>query len=214
MDTTRRNFLGGTLALALVSPKVPKVEHPEVTTVEDLMREHGVLRRILLAYDEIAGRIERNQPYPAVALDRAVSLVRSFVEDYHEKLEEDFIFPKLKTVPALAPLVDTLLAQHQAGRAITDRVRQLSGSNDQTAIAKALRTFNAMYRPHAAHEDTELFPALHAQLSKDEYDDLGETFEKREHQIFHGEGFERALEQVKQIEQQLGIADLAKFTPH
>jgi hemerythrin-like domain-containing protein len=215
MDESRRSFLGvAVVGLVAAKTKAKAEPHAEVTTAEDLMREHGVLRRVLLAYDEIAGRIERKQGYPAVALDRAASLVRSFVEDYHEKLEEDFIFPRLKAVPALAPLVETLLAQHQAGRALTERVQKLSGQTGQdAAIAQALRAFTAMYAPHAAREDTELFPALHSQLSRHEYDELGETFEKRERELFHGDGFDRALEQVKQIEQQLGIADLAKFTP-
>ena len=215
MDRSRRSFLGtAVVALVAAKTKAKPVAHAEVTTAEDLMREHGVLRRILLAYDEIAGRIERKQAYPAVALDRAAALVRSFVEDYHEKLEEEFIFPRLRKVATLAPLVDTLLAQHQAGRVLTARIQKLNGEQGQEpAIAQALRSFCSMYRPHAAREDTELFPALHQQLSRKEYDQLGDTFEDREKAMFHGDGFDRALEQVKQIEEQLGIADLARFTP-
>ena len=42
---------------------------------------------------------------------------------------------------------------------------------------------------------------------------LGEDFEKREHQLFGEEGFEKFVAQVAEIEKQLGIYDLAQFTP-
>jgi hypothetical protein len=70
-----------------------------------------------------------------------------------------------------------------------------------------------MYEPHAAREDTVLFPALHELMSHHEYDALGEQFERREKQLFHGDGFELAVDEVAQIEKLVGIDDLAKFTP-
>ncbi len=47
------------------------------------MREHGVLRRVLLVYDEIARRIEEREPFPPEALGSAAAIIRRFVEDYH-----------------------------------------------------------------------------------------------------------------------------------
>jgi len=49
-------------------------------------------------------------------------LVRRFVEDYHEHLEETFIFPRFPTDHPLSGLVAILRAQHQAGRRLTDRL--------------------------------------------------------------------------------------------
>ena len=70
-----------------------------------------------------------------------------------------------------------------------------------------------MYRPHEAHEDTVLFPALRSIISGNDYDSLGEQFEKREHEVFGKEGFEGMLEKVASIEKAMGIYDLSKFTP-
>jgi hypothetical protein len=50
-------------------------------------------------------------------------------------------------------------------------------------------------------------------MSHQEYDALGEQFERREKQVFHGDGFELAVEEVDQIEKLVGIEDLAKVTP-
>ena len=48
---------------------------------------------------------------------------------------------------------------------------------------------------------------------RNEYDALGEDFEKREHQLFGKEGFEGMVPRVEEIEKQLGIYDLSQFTP-
>ena len=43
--------------------------------------------------------------------------------------------------------------------------------------------------------------------------DLGEQFEKEEDRLFGDEGFEKTVDKVAGIEKQLGIYDLAQFTP-
>jgi hemerythrin-like domain-containing protein len=70
-----------------------------------------------------------------------------------------------------------------------------------------------MYRPHAAREDTDLFPLLKSVVSPHEYDAMAEEFEKKEHQQFGGDGFEMMAHRVASLEQQIGIGDLAQFTP-
>src|SRR5438132_11296739 len=62
----------------------------EVGPPEDLMREHGVLKRVLLIYGEVLRRIDAKQDFPPEALVEAAGIIRSFVEDYHEKLERIF----------------------------------------------------------------------------------------------------------------------------
>src|SRR5438552_10527252 len=84
------------------------------------MREHGVLKRVLLIYGEVFRRIDAKQDFPPEALADAAGIIRSFVEDYHEKLEEDFLFPRFEKANQLVDLVKVLRTQHQAGRRVTD----------------------------------------------------------------------------------------------
>ena len=58
-----------------------------------------------------------------------------------------------------------------------------------------------------------LFPALHKIIPAKKLKELGEQFEKEEDRLFGEEGFEKTVEQVATIEKQLGIYDLAGFTP-
>ncbi len=95
-------------------------EEAEVGPPEDLMREHGVPKRVLLIYGEALRRLDAKEDFPPEALDDAAGIIRGFVEDYHEKLEEDFLFPRFEKANRLVDLVKVLRTQHQAGRRLTD----------------------------------------------------------------------------------------------
>ena len=89
----------------------------------------------------------------------------------------------------------------------------LKNSDDRRKLADSFRQFIRMYNPHEAREDTILFPEFRKIVSKNEYDSLGEDFEKKEHELFGEEGFEKTVDKVASIEKKLGIYDLAQFTP-
>lgn len=186
----------------------------EVTPGEDLMQEHGVLERILLVYGEAGRRIERHAPLDVEVVARAADLVRRFVEDYHERLEEDLVFPRLERAGCEVALVGILRRQHRGGRELTDEVLRLVRAHAASAdLLRVLRSFERMYRPHAAREDTVLFPAFRRVVGAGAYRELGERFEAREHAVVGADGFEHAVAQVARLETALGIADLAQFTP-
>jgi hemerythrin-like domain-containing protein len=230
MNPSRRNFLIGTSAVAsstLVVPfsalaaqtahkKAPKKKEEggeDVSTNEDLMREHGVLNRVLLIYDETIRRIQANEKFDPAVVTKSAGIIKSFIEDYHEKLEEDHIFPRFEQSGKLVELTVNLRAQHAMGRSVTERVIAIANSGDTETLRKLLAAFNRMYRPHEAREDTVLFPALHKVVSKHEYDAMGEEFERIERKTFGGDGFDMAVDKVTELEKQFGIYDIAQFTP-
>jgi hemerythrin-like domain-containing protein len=193
-------------------------EGQEVSPPEDLMQEHGVLNRILLIYDTCKTQLVNKTTFPKEALSNAVNIIRTFVEDYHEKQEEQYLFPRFQKANQLTDLVNVLLQQHRAGRKITDQIMQLAKLQTATdtenqQLIQLLTSFNNMYRPHEAREDTVLFPAFRKIVSKNEYDSLGEEFESNEHKLFGNDGFETMVNKVAGIEKSLGIYDLSQFTP-
>ena len=76
----------------------------EVTATEDLMREHGVLRRCLLVYQESVAKLRGNAAaVPPDGLQKTAKLFRTFGEEYHEKqLEDTHIFPAVQKAGAVA----------------------------------------------------------------------------------------------------------------
>jgi len=189
----------------------------EVTPAEDLMREHGVLRRVMYLYDDAADRLIEHRELPLDALGACAGIVRRVIEDYHEKLEEDFLFPRFEKAGKLADLTAVLRRQHIAGRALTAQITQLTRASladaDRARLATVLRSFNHMYRPHAAREDTVLFPELRGLVGGHAYEELGDQFEDKETQMLGDHGFEHAVAEVARLEQAFGLDDLARLTP-
>jgi hemerythrin-like domain-containing protein len=229
MDTRacsdRRTFLVGTVVGAsslLLQGQIglaKEEKEEDVGPAEDLMREHGGLNRILLIYEEGLRRIKGNLDVQPDVLKKSATIIRTFIENYHEKLEEEFIFPRMKKSGKLVPLVEVLEKQHKAGRKLTGTIEKLATQtsikveSDRQKLIYALESFIRMYRPHESREDTILFPEFHKMMSEKEYDKLGEQFEDREHKLFGKEGFEGVVVQIENLEKAYDIHDLSKFTP-
>ncbi|MEW6666348.1 MAG: hemerythrin domain-containing protein [Thermodesulfobacteriota bacterium] len=228
---TRRSFIktisgaaGACLMIPASSGILPVLgkqesKEPEISPVEDLMREHGILRRVLLIYEEVLRRLEGGRDTPPRVLADSAGIIRRFVENYHEKLEEEELFPRFEKAGKLADLVQVLRDQHQAGRRLTDVIRRSSTSaalapeKARLDLAEALRRFILMYRPHAAREDTVLFPAFRSLVPSREYHELGEKFEEMEEKLFGEGAFEKTVEEVAALEKTLAIHELGAFTP-
>src|SRR5438874_9129200 len=135
-----------------------KGKEEEVSPAEDLMREHGVLKRILLVYGEAIVRIDQKAELSPDPIMDAAKMVRAFVEDYHEKLEEDFLFPRFRKANKLVDLVEVLLQQHQGGRKLTDITIQFSTNQalknpeDCRTLCDSMRQFIRMYNPYYMRE--------------------------------------------------------------
>jgi iron-sulfur cluster repair protein YtfE (RIC family) len=196
-------------------------KEPEVTATEDLMREHGVIRRALLVYYEVIPKLRKNiASIDAAALHRTAQLFRTFGEDYHEKmLEEQHIFPTVRKMnSSLARYADVLIQQHQRGREITDYTLAVTNgprisSAHAEPLARAFEGLYLMYANHAAREDTIVFPAWKTNFTNKQLDEISDEFEDIEHRMFGKDGFEDAEKKISDVEATLGFADLAQFTP-
>jgi hemerythrin-like domain-containing protein len=198
--------------------KKATASEPEVTPPEDLMREHGVLDRVLLLYEAGMRKFASNEDFDPALMTQSAQIIRDFINNYHEKSEEEHVFPRFKKAGKMVDLVGILLRQHDAGRKVTETILKLAPSSranadDRKQLVGAMQSFITMYRPHAAREDTDLFPKLKDVVSPNEYDSMAEDFEKKEHELFGEDGFEKMAARVAQLEQQMGINDLNQFTP-
>lgn len=220
--SSRIFLLGVIVALALGSFVAYRLKTNEIAldvlAIEDLMREHGALNRLLLIYEAVEGKLNVGTSVKKDIIYDSAYLIKTFIEEYHEKLEEEYIFPVLATHPPFKDLVATLKAQHEAGRLMThyilEHAQDGQGSYDaQRKLASMMRLFIRMYRPHEAREDTELFPAIHKMMSPQDYLAMSDIFEDRETALFGKNGFQAIVTSIARIETLLGINDLAQFTP-
>lgn len=206
---------------SLAAPQSPtgkkSAESVPVTATEDLMREHGVVERLLLIYDTGIRRLGQGEDLDPTILTQAAETMRDFVHDYHEKNEEEQVFPHFKTAGRMVELVTVLQAQHAACRKLTERIIDLAPKSTSKPLREqmvsAMQATITMYRPHAAREDTDVFPTLRSLVTPNEFEQIGEILEKSETDKFGANGFEKVAKKVEALEKRLGINDLSQFTP-
>jgi hemerythrin-like domain-containing protein len=185
------------LASAVSQEKNPDKIDPDagVTSPEDLMKEHGALNRCLLIYEEAIRRLRNKEEVSPGVFNHTAELIHSFVEEYHEKNEEKYIFPVFEEHKKLVDLVETLKTQHKAGRNVTARILSLStpdqfrSQDNRTELIASCQSFIRMYRPHESREDTVLFPALRTLLTPGQVEALGDKMEEDERKVLGDEGF-------------------------
>lgn len=224
----RRRWLVGAAGLSLVttvpglaappSPASKKsAESVAVTATEDLMREHGVAQRLMLIYAAGARRLGHGEDVDPTIFTHAAETMRDFVHDYHEKNEEEQVFPRFKTAGRMVALVTVLQEQHVACRKLTERILNLAPKSgikaEREQMIGAMQATITLYQPHAAREDTDIFPTLRSLVTPNEFEQIGETLEKSETEKFGADGFEKVAKTVEALEKRLGINDLSQFTP-
>ncbi len=170
--------------------------------VEDLMYEHSLLRRILAVF-----RWNLTDNYQPKGLEACADIVSYFIEDFHEPMEEKYIFPKFRAAGRYVKLVDSLQTQHRTGRPLTQLIRHATTS-DASEVMAALNTFTYSYDKHASREDTVVFKAFKELVDDKELLDLAETFEHEEDDTFGEYGYDHCLESVEAVETELGIHDI------
>lgn len=214
-----RCFISTIVAIVMLCGYAWGAESKPVTPTEDLLREHAVIGRLLLIFREDSRRLRANEATPAQPLLQSCDIIRSFVQNYHEKNEENYIFSALEKKNKLVDTTKVLRVQHDAGRKLIDSIRgvlrnyNFQDSSARNSLADLLDSFVSMYEPHKAREGSVVFPAFYDQTPKLELDKLGEKFEGNEHKLFGENGFERIVNKVAGIEKELGIYDLSQFTP-
>jgi len=213
--------LGAASALVVAAPAfardAKKKTDESISPPEDLMREHAILDRVLLIYESGLRRASQGEDIDPAVFVQSATIVRDFIHDYHEKSEEELVFPRFKKAGRMVELVNVLVTQHGAGRKLTERILAAApqaGSRDpREAMGRDIQAFIAMYRPHAAREETDLFPTLRQLVTGEEYEEIADEMEKREKQAFGSDGFEKVAKKVAEVEKVIGIYDLDVFTP-
>ena len=223
----RRWLIATTGALLLATPALadqrrqatPKTKATEggITATERLMRDSGVLLRVMSIYEAGARRLGGGEDIEPIIFTQAAETMRDFVHDYHEKQEEEQIFPRFKKAGRMVELIDVMQAQHASGQRLTARILELAPKsatkNERQAMIEAMQAASVLYRPHVARELTDVWPTLRTLLTPNEFDELSATLEKDETEKLGKDGFDKVAKKVEALEKRIGINDISQFTP-
>ncbi len=112
-------------------------------------------------------------PWDAVA-EILAYLQRSVVR--HELDEEESVFPRLASHPALRPLIERLrgdhLSQGKLVRSLETLLQTRNKKNSQSKLATLVASLRHSYLDHLRREDRELLPAIARHISKEQQDEM------------------------------------------
>jgi hypothetical protein len=168
----------------------------------------------MLVQEEIARRAEANSPYPEQVLKDSAMMLDRVGTNLHVLLEQENVFPAYMQAGGDVNLVTILTQQHDQAALIMQQIISMQSPNSQAGeVARLIRLHSAMYRPHTAREETQIFRELKKMVGPGEYQRLSRTLTAREMEVLGENGFEQAVTQVADMERQMGIDNLAQFTP-
>jgi len=224
--SARRRWLIGTAgAMLLAAPALAQQTAPTktkateggITATERLMRDSGLLLRLLAIYEAGGRRLGGGEDIEPIIFTQAAETMRDFVHDYHEKQEETQVFPRFKKAGRMVELIDVMQAQHASGQRLTARILELAPKsatkNERQAMIEAMQAASVLYRPHVARELTDVWPTLRTLLTPNEFDELSATLEKDETEKLGKDGFDKVAKKVEALEKRIGINDISQFTP-
>lgn len=206
-----------------VAPQRPPGRFGEETVLisptEMLSRDHAIAERLILVFESMIARIADGEKSDLRPINMAALMLKEVVAEHHMKDEERLIFPRIEASGQYGDLVKTLRLQHDRGRAIIDRIIDMTqkGSienlGEMNEMVNLCLSFAIMYRPHAAVEETVIFPALYDFSSNDEILNIEAIMRGEEKGLMKNEQFRRVLDSLAEIEAQAGTADIRRFTP-
>ena len=142
---------------------------------------HDPFERLLHTHRRIEERLEEllaAAPRADPASDEVVKDVLGFFAragQKHVDDEERTLFPRLRALPALAPILAALEEEHRE-HARLERALEEAAPGNRAAAARALAD---AYRAHIEREERTLFPAARAALTPEVLRALGEEMAER-----------------------------------
>lgn len=220
---SRRNFMslaGATGAVVMAGcskPDQPKTDI--ITPVEILARHHGAIYRAVAVLEEIRGGMNARMDLPPEMIGGTVEIIRTFVMDIHQQMEEKYIFPVFDAQGKMSGLVGVLREQHAAGARLIEILRGLCDGfsakdlEKRRTMASAIHLLSRMCRAHAEWEDTALFPLLRSIVPPKSFAELSSVLYRTESELLGQNGFDEIIRKLNGYENILGIGDLASYTP-
>ncbi len=146
--------------------------------------EHQALAAMLRSMSMLLTQARREDALPDFDVLRAMMFyVDEFPERLHHTKESELLFPKVRErVPALAPVLDKLDADHAKGEAAIRELEhallafEVMGRSRREAFEQAVERYIRFYLEHMAVEESQIIPAARRELSEADWAQLDAAF--------------------------------------
>jgi len=171
--------------------------------IETLSNEHGLIRQYLDVLSMAAEKIEEGQHPSEAFFEKAVEFARTFADHYHHFKEEYLLFVQLaqKKRGEVDAQLEALRYEHERGRSLVTGIETAVpgyAAKDPMKTGELLENIAAyasLLRHHIHVEDHVFYPMARKTLTEQEFEILGQEFEKQNEK--HGlDTFERCHKMV------------------
>lgn len=163
----------------------------------DLMNEHSLLERIILALEYIK---EHNYNNSYNKIIKLIKIVKEFIEDFHEKMEEEFIFPVFNNTK-YESMTKKLTDEHIKSRLMTSEIIKKSQEKDNS-VWENINQFIKLYRMHANLENLLLFRKFRKIYDYKKYIEISEILDKKEDEKFGKGALDKFYKEIIIIERE------------
>lgn len=187
----------------------------------NLMIDHGLLKRVLIALENLTQNHHQEEKPTSQVLDlicRCIRIFSEYIHPVHEEAEEKYIFPQCIRFGFEAEMVNQLWNQHNLIKEIIQHLSFLVCSlgsismQDWNQICKLTGFLIRIYEYHEAIEDTIIFPGFYhvcqfspeMQLQRSLFSDYIDKETKKK--------FKWALKEIQAVEKRMKIS-LNTVTP-
>ncbi len=156
-----------------------------MSATETLRHEHEAILKMLDATEEVARRLQANEPVGGEILDGLLEFFREFADHCHHGKEEEVLFPFLeqKGMPREGGPIGVMLLEHEQGRALVRGMADAAAAYRKGESGAGQRWANAasgyvhLLREHIDKENNVLFVFAERLLSSEEQARLARQFE-------------------------------------
>ena len=153
-------------------------------TIRIIRDEHSALAAMLRSILLLLAEHRRRKTLPDFASLRAMLFyVDEFPEKRHHRKESELLFPKLRArTPMSRELMDRLDDDHERGERKIRNVEhallafEMLGESRREQFETAMERYVDFYLAHMALEEREILPLAERVLTKEDWDQLDESF--------------------------------------
>lgn len=136
---------------------------------DHLSQEHKIILGALDVLDQMAVRVEHDQPVEAHDIDALLRFLRAFADDHHQGEEESALFPELmRTSAAAQPAVRQLLFEHDRERSLVEGLQDSLCTKKGVEFSQFAGRLTDLLRNHIRKEDKILFEIVERCLTTEQ----------------------------------------------
>jgi hemerythrin-like domain-containing protein len=131
-----------------------------------LIQEHKIILRALNVLDQMAARVEEDQPVEAQDVETILRFLRAFADEHHQAKEESALFPELmRTSAANEGPLRQMIFEHDQERSLVEGLEDSLRTKKGLEFVQLANRLTQLIRTHIRKEDYILFDIADRSLS-------------------------------------------------